>query len=442
MTNSGRGFVDSTDPTSISIQEHGGTDSLALSVRDLQMLRTEINEGSTRLDVEYTLDSNVRLHANAYVGIVSLPDGPTIEVAPKIPGANILYLLRYSTDISASLFDTSVAVESGSDFVEVIASLFETELRRLFRHGLNKEYRRKSHTQSHLRGRLDVQTQIQRSMGRAPTTFACTYDELTQDILLNRAILYATTILASIIQDDELRSRLTTFARRLRGQVTLEPVSARALSRVEFSRLTEHYRDIIKLVDMILRNSYLEDYQAGPNSAFSLLVNMNTIFEKVVEQAFSRVGGAFEGVEILTQYTTGHLLEGTAQQVGLQPDVAIRDSEGDIIFVTDAKWKTPLSNPDMYQLAAYQQRHSCPGVLVYPEQESRTDIDATLPNGLRTGAMGISIGGDETSYADFIEGLEMTIREVLKETLPRDTHPTAENSNVRPAKDRLSSELL
>ncbi|MFB6361138.1 MAG: restriction endonuclease, partial [Halobacteriales archaeon] len=60
--------------------------------------------------------------------------------------------------------------------------------------GLHREYLRTSESVTHLRGQLDVKRQLQRQ-GPTPTKFECTFDELTVDTTVNRAVLYATNLL-------------------------------------------------------------------------------------------------------------------------------------------------------------------------------------------------------------------------------------------------------
>lgn len=405
----------STDDAAVVVSEHGTTEPLALTDRDLEFLHRVVNAPKNRLTPEYTADERVRLSASSSVGLVALPDGPTVEIRPKVGTSNLLYLLQYGTGVDATTYDASVPVAAGSNFVEALGALYETELRALLRQGLRKEYRTVSRNRSHLRGRLEVHEQVGETQGRPPTSFRCTYDELTYDTPLNRAIHQATRILAATVSDGDLSDRLAAHARRIQHSVTPEPVPARTVSDIELSRLTAHYRDIVRLVEMVLGNSFLEDYTTGQNVSVSLLVNMNTVFERVVERAFRAAVCPERGLEVLVRETTGQLLPDNRYEVGLEPDVAVQMTDGTVLCVADAKWKTgPPENADVYQLAAYQQAHDCPGVLVYPAQERALEFSAELPGGRRTGAIELPTGSDAEDYGSFVDTVEGRARSYLE----------------------------
>lgn len=412
----------------IVIGEHEETPSLDVSPRALQMLRSEVNQSNKRIRVEFTADESVRLHTGSYVGLLGLPDGPAIDIRPKVATAHLLYLLQYSSDITVWTFEEMVSVAEGSNFVDAVGSLFEAELRQLLRNGLRKEYREVSSEEPYLRGRLNVQNQLQRQQGTAATTFDCTYSEMTYDTTLNQAVLHATEVLTGLVSEQRIATRLQTHAKRLQQSVSSQPVSVAAIRRIQLSQLTEQYRDILRLVEMILANSYVEDYAEGMNRSFSLLVNMNTVFEKVVERGFRTAASTNPEVDVLAQNRTGYLIDAGGPRIGLKPDIALRTSDGGIICVADAKWKIGNpSNQDAYQLAAYQQTHRCPGVLVYPEQSPSVEFAGELPNGLPTGAIQVPVGRNADEYQEFVTQLEDRIQTYLNGVVDTDKGEPAQH---------------
>lgn len=335
---------------------------------------TNESNRASRLLVEYRADGRARLRATQHVGIVALPDGPTIEIRPKIPNTDLLGLIRYAQNIDARTFEQETQLVGGTRFIDALATLFENELDHVLTQGLHRSYSRITQTTDHIRGRIEVQQQLQRQ-GPTPTAFECTYDELSVDTTVNRAILYATTILQRFVSDPDLNRALRRHQQQLRRRVELRPVRPIELDAIELTRLMEYYKDLIRLTKLVLRSIHLDSLRVAERDSYALLVNMNTIFEEVVERVVSELANE-RGWTATTQATSTRLVSGGHRRIQIQPDVLVSDGKRDRL-VGDAKWKrdNPAGNSrepstsDIYQLVAYQVAHGVPGVLFYPEQE-------------------------------------------------------------------------
>lgn len=342
-----------------------------------QTIENEINEGhNDRLRIEWLPDGRVKLHATSYVGIVSLPGGLTIEIRPKLEETNLLAVLQYSQGIRAETIEQETAISHGNEFIHALATLFESELADVIQRGLASEYRRHSDTEDHVRGRIAVQRQLQRH-GPQPTQFECTYDTLTEDTTLNQGILYATDVLLRLVGDHLVSKSLQRHKQVLQRVATLRPVRPVELDGIELSRLAEYYEDLFRLTKLVLRGVYAEDLTTGSRASFSLLVNMNAIFESVIERALSEVY-AGTPVAVQPQVTKRDLFWNGARPIQIRPDVLALES-GNPLFIGDAKWKRDTeqsrepSNDDLYQILSYQVAYDVPGVLFYPEQNERVE---------------------------------------------------------------------
>lgn len=340
-----------------------------------QTITNDINKGDDdRLQIEWLHDGRVKLHATSYVGLVSLPGGLTIEIRPKVDQTDLLAVLQYSQGITAETIDQETGVPPGDEFIYALATLFESELADVIQRGLTNEYRRHSATEDHVRGRIAIQQQLQRH-GPQPTKFECSYDALTQDTVLNQAILYAADLLLQLVGNHQVGQALHRHKQVLQRAVTLRPVRPVDLESIHLSRLASHYEDLYRLTLLVLRGVYAETLHAGSRETYSLLVDMNQIFESIVEQGLSAV---FEGtsVTIESQATKRDLLWNGARPIKIRPDV-VGSVGAEPIFIGDAKWKVDTdqsrepSNSDLYQLLAYQIAHDTPGILFYPAQNQR-----------------------------------------------------------------------
>jgi 5-methylcytosine-specific restriction enzyme subunit McrC len=328
---------------------------------------------SQRVQLEYRADGRARLRATQYVGIIALPEGPTIEIRPKVPDTDLLGLLRYAQGIEARTFDQQTRVTGGARFIDALATLFETELDRVLTQGLHRTYSRVSQTTDHVRGRINVQAQLQRQ-GPTPTAFECTYDELTVDTTVNQAVLYATTVLQRLTTDSTLTRALQRHQQQLRRQVELRQVRSVEIERIELTRLMSYYEDLLRLTKLVLQSVHLESLRTADRDSYALLVDMNRIFEAVVERVVSELA-ADRGWTATTQASSTRLVTGGHRRIQIRPDIVVSDGERDRL-VGDAKWKLdePGANQrepaasDIYQLVAYQVAHETPGVIFYPEQ--------------------------------------------------------------------------
>ncbi len=367
------------------ITEYDSTPPISLSTQARTYLRDEINGGTDRdgdrINVTYTPEGDAVLTATSHVGLIALPDGPTLEIRPKLPATNLLYILQYATNISADTFDTNTQLQAGTVFVDALGVLYERELQRVRNRGLHTDYVTRHATEQRLRGRLDIQRQLQRQPP-VPTEFECTYQELTPDIPINQAILQVTDALLRMVTDDQLTSALQRHAHALRRDVTRARITHNDIATVELTRLNDYYDHILQLTKLFLRNSHVGDITTGTRNAFSLLVNMNTVFESAVTHAADTAITDRDGWRITRQDNSKQLIHDGRFNVTLKPDFTIRDPDGTVQLIGDAKWKhgTP-PNADFYQMTAYQQAHTAPSILVYPSQGGTISDSCTIVNG-------------------------------------------------------------
>ncbi|WP_225333345.1 McrC family protein [Halomicrobium urmianum] len=403
------------------LREYQETDPLTedeLTPRDRNVIANEINDDSDRISMVWLPDGRVKLRATQYVGILTLPSGLTIEVKPKVPETSLLEMLQYSQGIQADTIAEETSITAGREFIRALATLFETELSDVLQRGLVKEYRERSDTEEHIRGRLDVHRQLQRQ-GPQPTQFECTYDELTTDTVLNQSLLYATTVLLRLLEDGRVSAALQRHQQILQRQVTFRPVRTAELEYIELSRLANHYEDIFRLMKLILQGVYVENLQTGESPSFSLLVNMNDIFEGVIERVFEDLF-AGSSMRVQGQYSSTDLVEEGYRPIRIRPDIVVKDGT-DVVFVGDAKWKEDESNDrepsndDIYQLISYQVAHDVPGALFYPSQEA--DIGSTYSSSLDHQLYLVEIPTTSTVGERYPETVMRSLRESLPTTV-------------------------
>jgi 5-methylcytosine-specific restriction enzyme subunit McrC len=225
-----------------------------------------------------------------------------------------------------------------------------------------------------LRGRLNVTRQFTR-LAVEPSRLACRFDALTPDIALNRIMRAAVTRLSRI-------ARTTANQRRLRelafayADIADVPVSALRWHDVVLDRTNGRWRELLNLARLLLGERF-QTTSAGGSEGFSLLFEMNMLFEEYVARMLKRAL-ADTDLRVVSQSGRIYCLETVDRRQVFQtrPDILIK--RGDVVLqVIDTKWKriaTRIDDPkrgvsqaDVYQMMAYGRLYRCGKLtLLYP----------------------------------------------------------------------------
>ena len=377
----------------IELSEYDESDPIDLSDDDIEMVESQVDG----LRVEYRRGKQVVLHTDHRVGVVALPDGPTIEIQPKIGEPNLVTLLRYANGTEPTHLSRETELESGTNFVDTVAALFLEELEVVLSQGLRREYVDVEGTEEYLRGRLNVQRQLAGGPGK--TDFECDYDEFTYDTTLNQTILCVANTLSSLVDSTEIAGELREYESRLRRRVTLREVSIEEAERIELTRLTDYYEKVLALSRFVLKHIYIEDIVAGKGASYSLLIGMNDVFEQVVERTARETLDERDSWSVEGQARTDNLLRGSPS-IRMRPDFVIK-RHGEPVLVGDAKWKTGVKNNDVYQVVAYQTAYDAPCVLVYPDNDGAVENDYSVKNGHSLAMLELPTGVNTADVGEF-----------------------------------------
>lgn len=312
------------------------------------------------------------------VGVLPLGEHQ-IEILPKIQGAadvrsSLVGMIHRAYGLP--LFDAGNAnTEANAPHVlDVMVRLFCRELWRAVHSGLVHRYEPRTDQLSMLRGRLNISQQIALNAAR-PDRLHCTYEEFTADHLLNQTLKAALLLLA--------RLPLTTATARsvqelliCFDEVSVVGKQALLAQRLpESDRLVRRYLPLIKMARLFLQQSS-PDVVSGVENQFSLLFDMNELFESYIAQVVKQVARQ-EEIRVILQGPRNHLAldEAGSPRFELRPDIALFSSTGGIVGLIDTKWKRleesknhmGVSQADMYQMAAYAGAYQAPQVtLLYP----------------------------------------------------------------------------
>lgn len=361
------------------------------------------------------------LRAGQVVGIVAGEDC-TLEILPKIdfPTSNsdgadrgmirqrLLHLLAIALDIDIDGGTISELGWQKDSLLEILIRLFSTKLVDAVRQGMPRRYVNCHDDLRALRGRLNVGRQFT-ALAVNPSKLACHFDELSTDMALNQIMKAAIVRLSCIARSTDNQRRLSelTFSY---ADVATVPVSALRWQDVQLDRTNARWKDLLALAKFLLGNRF-QTTSMGSQAGFSLLFEMNTLFEQYVGRMMRR---ALAGSGFTVHLQGGRLYCLEADDDGrrlfqTKPDILIKRG-AQVVHVIDTKWKRVtarvddpkhgVSQSDVYQMMAYGQLYQCDALtLLYPHHSALTELPGVLgsykvpPVGQQLSAATIDISG-------------------------------------------------
>lgn len=322
------------------------------------------------------------------VGIVTA-EGCTLEILPKIDSAasaegeverglvrrRLVHLLAVALDME---IDGGTMTDIGwqkHSLLEILIRLFSTKLADAVRQGMPRRYLHCHDDLRALRGRLDVGRQFT-ALAVNPSKLACRYDELSTDTALNQIMKATIGRLSRIAQTTGNQRRLAELAFSY-ADVSAVPVSALSWQDVQLDRTNSRWKDLVALAKFLLGDRF-QTTSTGTQSGFSLLFEMNTLFEQYVGRMM-RKALTGSGLSVHLQGGRMYCLEAAddgRRVFQTKPDILIKRG-AECVHVIDAKWKriSPriedqkqgVSQGDVYQMMAYGQIYRCDQLtLLYP----------------------------------------------------------------------------
>jgi 5-methylcytosine-specific restriction enzyme subunit McrC len=345
-----------------------------------------------------------KIQVQQWVGIVQIP-GLQIEILPKVDTrpsesrttepdpwcevrGNLLYMLDVSGDVPVRTRDMARLATRRAPLNETLGALFANALLGEILRGCERNYITFEENLRRFKGRLLVGKQLLKNAAHRER-FYCRFDEFSGDTVLNRIFKAASRILLDATQtpatQDKLRHCLLVL-----DEVSDVTVSPAHFDRVTFSRQNERFEDLFHFCRMII-GERAPAVQAGAARSFSLLFDMNKVFERFI--------AAFLHAQVMPKLPEWKLYpqarnnclplfqtEGQRGVLPLAPDILICHKAEASKLVIDTKWKRlsvgtkdaqrGVLDKDLYQLYAYTQRFGCAqSVLLYPQVSDVSNRD-------------------------------------------------------------------
>jgi len=324
---------------------------------------------STHLDIR-KLDSTFCLRPKSYVGFIQLLN-KTLYIKPKIPDANLLFILSYLYDQIDIGEDVEFSQKETDSILDIMAFILTSWTNKLLKRGLYRSYIRKQDRIPRLRGKI-IHTKNLFYFDK----IYCSFDELSHSIYENIILKATLRLILSIQLMDEIKNNARVLLKLL-SDIEDVCLSEKLFNRIYYSRLNKYYYKVIQLCYLIWKNYSVN--QVSRDLRFpGFLVNMNDIFEEFIRRylvkslpeetiAKRHIGKWAAGIDLT------HLPE-------MQPDIVIKDK-----LVIDVKYYRSVlgsqgkyHSSHIYQILSYMKVLGIDGMLIYPEVTEKMHESYTI----------------------------------------------------------------
>lgn len=318
--------------------------------------------------------------AKNYVGVITMNDGTTIEILPKIFShetiteskvkkllVDMLKTLRNAP--FKSLQSTNVNIDKLNIF-EIFIRMFIDEVFHIVKRGLKCDYETIQANESVFKGKMVFAAQIKYNYAHKECSFV-EYDEFninrTENKILKSTLYYLYKKTTSIKNKTDIKTLLNAFT-----DVELSSNYISDFAQIVPDRKTTDYQTALLWSKSFLMGKSFTSF-AGSEVAFALLFPMETLFESYITAQLKKSLDNSEYI-ISTQDKTYHLFDDPKKFL-MKPDIVIKNKASGKVFIMDTKWKLlsdtkanyGISQGDMYQMFAYQKKYTSENVtLLYP----------------------------------------------------------------------------
>lgn len=329
------------------------------------------------------------ISAKNYVGLITMNDGTTIEILPKLDNADdektkqiFVEMLRTAKDLPFKSFKTANVMSDKISLLEIFIRMFLSEVGLLVKRGLKFGYVPKENNETYLKGRIDFNQHIRNNLFHKEK-FYVVYDEFEANRPENKLIKSTLTYLRQKTKDHKnLRdcNRYITMMAEIDESTNYQA----DFSKYTSNRNMQEYDTIMKWCKIFLLNKSFTAFK-GNEVAFALLFPMEKLFESYVADQLKRFMDSKE-YHVSSQDKGYHLFD-EPRKFSLRPDIVVTNNNSKKQVVLDTKWKIlsanqqsnyGISQSDMYQMYIYEKKYKSEKViLIYPFNNMVGDSDTT-----------------------------------------------------------------
>jgi 5-methylcytosine-specific restriction enzyme subunit McrC len=384
------------------------SDGLLLEKNSFRVLKNVLSDDDNNRIFKYCYNGNKEsLTCQNYAGVICLPNGDQIEILPKLHRSSfaddlnrrsqinlnrkrLVKMLRTTRHLPYTQSSSASLNLDRLPLLDIFIKLFLSEVEKLVKRGVARNYQPEEENINFLKGKLLVQQQIRHNIINKQRHYMM-YDELSNDRPENRLIR---TALSWVL------NRVYGNTQRLCEELlfTFQSIPASGSPRLDLNkwqrgRHLSHYEAVKPWLELIF-NQMSPTSVDGTNQMLSLLFPMERVFEDYVA---TKLKQHLQNAVVKTQVRNQSLV--SYKPIGENTDTKMFQLRPDLHITTngrttigDTKWKlinqdSPstkygVSEKDIYQMLAYNQTYQKDEPrgaeiwLIYPKTEQ---FDQPLP---------------------------------------------------------------
>ena len=352
--------------------------------RFILLNRDNSDDGLELMGISYKKGVGEVITAKNYVGMISMKDGTTVEILPKIcskiddkDGSEAKKLIvRMLKTLRKSPFknvQTSTVNIAKIDIFEIFIRMFIEEIFSIVKHGLKCIYDTVEENSSRFKGKMLFSKQIKFNFAHKERSYV-EYDEFNTNRPENRLIKSTLSLLYRLTKSSKNKTDIKTLLNAF-SEVPESVNYDTDFSKCISDRNTKDYSRAMIWCRIFLKGKSFTSF-AGSDVAYALLFPMETLFESYIACLIKKEINSDE-YNVSAQDKSYYLFEKPEEIFSLRPDIVItsKSDEDKTVYVMDTKWKLLNNNPptygisqsDMYQMYAYQKKYKAKNVtLIYP----------------------------------------------------------------------------
>ncbi len=349
--------------------------------------RDNSDDGLELMGISYKKGVGEIITAKNYVGMISMKDGTTVEILPKIcskiddkDGSEakklIVKMLKTLRKSPFKNIQTSTVNIAKMDIFEIFIRMFIEEIFTIVKRGLKCTYDTVEENSNRFKGKMIFSKQIKFNFAHKERSYV-EYDEFNTNRPENRLIKSTLSLLYRQTKSSKNKTDIKTLLNAF-SEVPESVNYDTDFSKCIPDRNTKDYSRAMIWCRIFLKGKSFSSF-AGSDVAYALLFPMETLFESYIACLIKKEINSDE-YTVSAQDKTHHLFE-KPEIFSLRPDIVItrKSDNTDTVFVMDTKWKllndTPptygISQSDMYQMYAYQKKYNAENVtLIYPSTDA------------------------------------------------------------------------
>lgn len=350
--------------------------------------RDNSDDGLELMGISYKKGVGEVITAKNYVGMISMKDGTTVEILPKIcskiddkDGSEakklIVKMLKTLRKSPFKNIQTATVNIAKMDIFEIFIRMFVEEIFTIVKHGLKCTYDTVEENSNRFKGKMLFSKQIKFNFAHKERSYV-EYDEFNTNRPENRLIKSTLSLLyrqtKSSKNKTDIKTLLNAFS-EVPESVNYDTDFSKCIS----DRNTKDYSRAMIWCRIFLKGKSFTSF-TGSDVAYALLFPMETLFESYIACFIKKEINSDE-YTVSAQDKTYHLFE-KPEIFSLRPDIVITRKSDNTVFVMDTKWKLlndvpptyGISQSDMYQMYAYQKKYNAENVtLIYPSTDAVPD---------------------------------------------------------------------